>query len=105
MDTPAFSLAEIKKAISKHNKEVNNDIKVRITPDGLKFSSVKAEEIAIKNEEEKTGLKKQALQNMLIRDTYEAPKEKPKKTTKKKLDMDTGQPSILDKFAMAKNKK
>lgn len=102
MDTPSYTLAEIKKALTQHNKELNNDIKVRITPDGIKFSSAKAEEIAMKSEEEKTGLKKQALQNLLARDTYPKPPEKPKKPRKKMVEPDPKQPSILDKLAKAK---
>jgi hypothetical protein len=106
--TPSFTLAEIKKALTKHNKELNNDIKVRITPDGIKFSSAKAEEIAMKSEEEKTALqtevketKKQALQNLVARDTYKPP-EKPKKPRKKMVEPDPKQPSILDKLAKVK---
>lgn len=106
---PSFTLAEIKKALTKHNKELNNDIKVRITPDGIKFSSAKAEEIAMKSEEEKSALqtevketKKQALQNLLARDTYPKPAEKPKKPRKKMAESQPGQPSILDKLAKAK---
>lgn len=103
MDTsPSFSLAEIKKALAKHNKELNNDIKVRITPEGIKFSSAKAEEIAMKSEEEKSGLKKQALQNLLARDTYPKPQEKPKKPRKKMTEPESGQPNILEKLAKAK---
>ena len=104
MDTPSFTLAEIKKALTKHNKELNNDVKVRITPDGLKFSSAKAEEVAIQNEEEKSELKKVAAQNMLVRDTAVA-KPKAKKPMKKKMpEPGPDQPSILDKFAKLKNK-
>ncbi len=103
MDTPpSFTLAEIKKALAKHNKDVNNDIKVRITPEGIKFSSAKAEEIAMQSEEEKKDLKKQALQNMLARDTYPSPQEKPKKPRKKMTEPEPGQPTILEKLAKAK---
>ena len=109
MDSPAYSLAEIKKALTKHNKELNNDIKVRITPDGLKFTSAKAEEVAMKSEEEKTELetevketKKMAMTNLLARDTYKAPAPKTKKPRKKMLVPEPGQPTILEKFAKPK---
>ena len=109
MDSPAYSLAEIKKALTKHNKELNNDIKVRITPDGLKFSSAKAEEIAMKSEEEKTALetevketKKLAMNNLLARDSYKVPAPKTKKPRKKMLAPEPGQPTILDKLTKAK---
>lgn len=108
MDTPSFTLAEIKKALTKHNKELNNDIKVKVTADGIKFSSAKAEEIAMKSEAEKSALetevketKKMAMQNLLARDTYKPP-EKPKKPRKKMEEPDPKQPSILDKLAKAK---
>lgn len=39
----SYTLKEIKDAINKHNKDMNNDIKVKITNDGIHFSSMKAE--------------------------------------------------------------
>lgn len=38
-----FTLKEVKDAINKHNKDMNNDIKVKISNDGISFSSSKAE--------------------------------------------------------------
>ena len=109
MDSPAYSLADIKKALTKHNKELNNDIKVRITPDGLKFSSAKAEEIAMKSEEKQKELetevketKKMAMNNLLARDNYKPPAPKEKKARKKMPAPESGQPTILDKLAKAK---
>ena len=43
MSSRTYTLKEIKDAINKHNTELNNDIKVSFTNDGLKFSSAKAE--------------------------------------------------------------
>lgn len=60
-----FTVSEIRKAIREHNKELDNDIKITISNEGIKFSSAKAEEY-----------KKMALKNMLIRDKKEEPKKK-----------------------------
>lgn len=47
-----ITLALIKKALAKHNKDMNNDIKVSFGPDGLKFSSAKAEQIILETKAE-----------------------------------------------------
>lgn len=61
----SFTLAEIKKAISLHNKELENDIKVKIKDGKIKFSSAKAE-------------------SMLLQERMKRGPEKPKKVMKKK---------------------
>lgn len=43
MSSKTYTLKEIKDAINKHNKELNNDIKVSFSSEGIKFSSAKAE--------------------------------------------------------------
>lgn len=42
-----FTLKELKEAISKHNKEMNNDIKVSIKDGKISFSSSKAESMLL----------------------------------------------------------
>ena len=98
---PAFTLAEIKKALTKHNTDMNNDVRVRVTKDGLKFSSAKAEEVAIQTEGEKTALKKEALSNLLARDTYQPPQPKPK-APKKKMAAAEKPPAALERFLTKK---
>lgn len=63
--TSTFTVSEIRKALNKHNKDLDNDIKIKIKDNKIEFSSAKAEEY-----------KKMALQNMLIRDKKEEPKKK-----------------------------
>lgn len=42
-----FTLKQIKKSISQHNKDMDNDIKIRIKGDEIKFSSAKAESMLL----------------------------------------------------------
>lgn len=79
--TSTFSLKEIKEALKEHNKEMDNDIKIKIKDNKIIFSSAKQEE-----------LKKQALQNMLIRDNIKPPVKKEIK--KKKIINDNKQTKI-----------
>ncbi len=43
----SHTLSEIKKAIRKHNKDMDNDIKVSVKDGELKFSSAKAEQVKL----------------------------------------------------------
>lgn len=43
----SHTLAEIKKAIRKHNKDVDNDVKVSVKDGELMFSSAKAEKVKL----------------------------------------------------------
>lgn len=43
----SHTLSEIKKAIRKHNKDMDNDIKVSVKDGELKFSSAKAEKVKL----------------------------------------------------------
>ena len=40
MSNKSITLKEIKSAISKHNKEMNNDIQVSLSKDGITFSAL-----------------------------------------------------------------
>lgn len=42
-----FTLAEIKKALNQHNKDLNNDIKIKIKDGKISFSSSKAESLLL----------------------------------------------------------
>ena len=63
--TSTFTLAEIKKAIKQHNKDLDNDIKIKIKDNKISFSSSKAE-------------------SMLLQERMKNPPKKPRQTPKKK---------------------
>ena len=42
-----FTLAEIKKALQQHNKDLNNDVKIKIKDGKISFSSSKAESLLL----------------------------------------------------------
>ena len=43
----SFTVRDIKQAISKHNKELDNDIKIRIKNGVIHFTSAKAEQMVL----------------------------------------------------------
>jgi len=59
MSNQSITLKEIKKAINKHNKEMNNDIKISLSKDGVTFSSVKAKKYLFDTNKEKPALFKE----------------------------------------------
>lgn len=72
-----FTLKQIKKAISQHNKDMENDIKVRIKGDEIKFSSAKAE-------------------SMLLQERMKNPPKKPRQPPKKKTPDMKGQRTLTE---------
>jgi len=56
----SHTLAEIKKAIRKHNKDMDSDIKVSVKDGELKFSSAKAEKVKLQLPQAKPMPKKKA---------------------------------------------
>lgn len=74
-----FTLKEIKKAIAKHNKDMDNDIKIRIKGNEIKFSSAKAE-------------------SMLLQERMKNPPKKNKAPAKKKQPDLKGQKKITEMY-------
>lgn len=70
-----FTLAEIKKALNQHNKDLNNDIKMKIKDGKISFSSAKAE-------------------SMLLQERMKNPPKKPRQPPKKKTPDMKGQKKI-----------
>ena len=74
----SFTLAEIKKSIKQHNKDLDNDIKIKIKDNKIFFSSTKAE-------------------SMLLQERMKNPPKKVKNTPKKTGDT-KGQQKISNMF-------
>jgi hypothetical protein len=75
MSDKAFTLKEIRSAMNKHNKEMDNDVRVKIVGGEMKFSSAKASQMKLQ----------------------QAPAQPPKSVPKKKKQPDLkGQPKITE---------
>jgi DNA-binding transcriptional MerR regulator len=93
-----YTLAEIKKALQKHNKDVENDVRVKLTPEGLKFSSAKAELIKVESEKEIADVKQKAEVDVFKAKLSGVPATKKKPAPKKKKPDTTMKGGDITKF-------